>query len=385
MPNPRAVKEISIHALREEGDHRSLFRSAQKIDFYPRPPRGGRPTSSLPSWRGGNFYPRPPRGGRQAYKTDGWVGLAFLSTPSARRATWPAHRGRRQIPISIHALREEGDDHANRCVHPCTDFYPRPPRGGRPISLRCRPRASRFLSTPSARRATGPVHDHDRPSGISIHALREEGDLDNGVKADTATKFLSTPSARRATGTFTRTATAGSDFYPRPPRGGRPGAVQGRDLRPDISIHALREEGDSDALKGRSRCQHFYPRPPRGGRQVIAFSYAILQEFLSTPSARRATWKFTTADRAVSGISIHALREEGDSPCAIWCSGMDLFLSTPSARRATQHRQHDGHHQEHFYPRPPRGGRRAWCALLLPARMISIHALREEGDPAQAA
>ena len=123
---------ISIHALREEGDHRSLFRSAQKIDFYPRPPRGGRPTSSLPSWRGGNFYPRPPRGGRQAYKTDGWVGLAFLSTPSARRATWPAHRGRRQIPISIHALREEGD------VARCGDSV-----GNR-----------RFLSTPSARRAT---------------------------------------------------------------------------------------------------------------------------------------------------------------------------------------------------------------------------------------
>ena len=132
MPNPRAVKEISIHALREEGDHRSLFRSAQKIDFYPRPPRGGRPTSSLPSWRGGNFYPRPPRGGRQAYKTDGWVGLAFLSTPSARRATWPAHRGRRQIPISIHALREEGD---------VTD------------SARS-PMILSFLSTPSARRAT---------------------------------------------------------------------------------------------------------------------------------------------------------------------------------------------------------------------------------------
>ena len=65
MPNPRAVKEISIHALREEGDHRSLFRSAQKIDFYPRPPRGGRPYRS---W----YF-------------------------------------KRRIQISIHALREEGD------------------------------------------------------------------------------------------------------------------------------------------------------------------------------------------------------------------------------------------------------------------------------------
>ena len=178
MPNPRAVKEISIHALREEGDHRSLFRSAQKIDFYPRPPRGGRPTSSLPSWRGGNFYPRPPRGGRQAYKTDGWVGLAFLSTPSARRATWPAHRGRRQIPISIHALREEGD----RTAHGISNA------------------AYRFLSTPSARRATGADEGIRQAQAISIHALREEGDVTDSARSPMILSFLSTPSARRATG-----------------------------------------------------------------------------------------------------------------------------------------------------------------------------------------
>ena len=58
------------------------------------------------------------------------------------------------------------------------------------------------------------------------------------------------------------------------------------------------------------------------------------------------------------GISIHALREEGDlgiHPNVItnW-----LFLSTPSARRATQLNT----------------GKRA-------AIPISIHALREEGDP----
>ena len=56
-----------------------------------------------------------------------------------------------------------------------------------------------------------------------------------------------------------------------------------------ISIHALREEGDID-LHGAAR---------------------IVMEFLSTPSARRATiagkeWGFSLA------ISIHALREEGD-------------------------------------------------------------------------
>ena len=34
-----------------------------------------------------NFYPRPPRGGRLLNKADAVVGVGFLSTPSARRAT----------------------------------------------------------------------------------------------------------------------------------------------------------------------------------------------------------------------------------------------------------------------------------------------------------
>ena len=34
----------------------------------------------------------------------------------------------------------------------------------------------------------------------------------------------------------------------------------------------------------------------------------------------------------------------------------------------------------YFYPRPPRGGRRAECRAYYDRQMISIHALREEGD-----
>ena len=35
-----------------------------------------------------------------------------------------------------------------------------------------------------------------------------------------------------------------------------------------ISIHALREEGDeASAEQGRWRNSNFYPRPPRGGRR----------------------------------------------------------------------------------------------------------------------
>ena len=59
-----------------------------------------------------------------------------------------------------------------------------------------------------------------------------------------------------------------------------------------------------------------------------------------------------------------------------------LFLSTPSARRATSRFSLNPNGRQYFYPRPPRGGRRGFhsCAGLLFG--ISIHALREEGDPA---
>ena len=57
----------------------------------------------------------------------------------------------------------------------------------------------------------------------------------------------------------------------------------------DISIHALREEGDT-----------------RGSVAIIK-----AQKFQSTPSARRATVAVPGLVHAVV-ISIHALREEGD-------------------------------------------------------------------------
>ena len=58
--------------------------------------------------------------------------------------------------ISIHALREEGDCLCRfHAVKHCFDFYPRPPRGGRPCSKQM----------------------VDYAATISIHALREEGDF----------------------------------------------------------------------------------------------------------------------------------------------------------------------------------------------------------------
>ena len=57
------------------------------------------------------------------------------------------------------------------------------------------------------------------------------------------------------------------------------------------------------------------------------------------------------------------------------------FLSTPSARRATATVFASSAVKTYFYPRPPRGGRLDIFLVVGLAEVISIHALREEGDP----
>ena len=150
---------ISIHALREEGDGGvTQLSGAMRISIHALREEGD-----------------------LAFHKAGRSGSAFLSTPSARRATRVAIRGMESNLISIHALREEGDDAATLTlraqiisIHALreegdlgvaqglvirVDFYPRPPRGGRPVFRPC----------------------YAAAIPISIHALREEGDQRGGV------------------------------------------------------------------------------------------------------------------------------------------------------------------------------------------------------------
>ena len=60
---------------------------------------------------------------------------------------------------------------------------------------------------------------------------------------------------------------------------------------------------------------------------------------------------------------------------------LDGFLSTPSGWRATHRDNHRRVRPDHFYPRPPGGGRRFLGAFATQEEGISIHALRVEGDP----
>ena len=151
----------------------------------------------------------------------------------------------------------------------CTmsNFYPRPPRGGRPRPCGAADPGRRFLSTPSARRATG-------WSGIILLRVRNF--------------YPRPPRGGRLQRGWSRTTP--KYFYPRPPRGGRLKLKMSNTGLTIISIHALREEGDLPLSAGKAVPMYFYPRPPRGGRPFNKI---------------RKT--------KVTYISIHALREEGDA------------------------------------------------------------------------
>ena len=191
--------------------------------------------------------------------------------------------------------------------------------------------------------------------GISIHALCEEGDLDGRTISSSIT----------------------------------------------ISIHALCEEGDCAKARGLAIRSDFYPRPLRGGR-LHAYDHAPTTfEFLSTPSARRATRAIACCYR-LQEISIHALCEEGDIVRALLYRCINHFYPRPLRGGRRKSWRHWTSCSRNFYPRPLRGGRRLLIAPTRclcnfyprplrggrlaqvqrggPRRPISIHALCEEGD-----
>ena len=190
-----------------------------------------------------DFYPRPPRGGRQTPETCIlWIRL-FLPTPSARRATYRARGVAGYNWISTHALREEGDKILQYNASTGNLFLPTP-SARRATSLKfAASQSNQFLPTPSARRAT----PEGAPSGgfllfLPTPSARRATCV--SLACDYIIAFLPTPSARRATPESHPVHKGTKHFYPRPPRGGR------RTIR-----------------RSSGRPGYFYPRPPRGGRR----------------------------------------------------------------------------------------------------------------------
>ena len=384
MEAVRIIK-ISIHALREEGDgfsQASTCRSKSflstpsarratqvrrdqwrvQVYFYPRPPRGGRlfevilmeaghgisihalreegdpPGAPAAAWRA-YFYPRPPRGGRRGRVRHRPQGVAISIHALREEGDGRQHVHSDVLSISIHALREEGDSVGPSTSPSATYFYPRPPRGGR-LEMGCgKTLTANFYPRPPRGGRPPRNRCRRRVNRISIHALREEGDL---VLLGEQRVFTSISiHALREEG----------DHPPRRSSRCKP-----------ISIHALREEGDGSC--------------PAGCRLSVWISIHALREegdagslrdhgngflFLSTPSARRATL-FARHLSAGQHISIHALREEGDTAGLKSCSTMWKFLSTPSARRATTARRRSSTDWRLFLSTP--SARRATTRLL---------------------
>jgi len=103
--------------------------------------------------------------------------------------------------------------------------------------------------------------------------------------------FQSTPSGGKATQVRPRASPARLSFNPRLPGGRRHQRLQRRDLRPRVSIHAFRGEGDEYAET------RWHARPG----------------FQSTPSGGKATWCPQPNKYTLGSVSIHAFRGEGDS------------------------------------------------------------------------
>ncbi len=194
--------------------------------------------------------------------------LIFLSTPSVWRATQQA----------VH-------DTGNQC-----DFYPRPPCGGRPRRAEC--------SQPW--------------NGISIHALRVEGDHYDR-------------SGRRAA----------CDFYPRPPCGGR----------------------RRTATRSSCGLKLFLSTPSVWRATCIDLRNGKITQFLSTPSVWRATVANNLKQAATTEfLSTPSVWRATDSEPTVWRI-RKVFLSTPSVWRATAVCRAAGRDNPYFYPRPPCGGR----------------------------
>ena len=216
------IKLISIHALREEGDTLKPGRESA-VKAFLSTPSARRATRVLSGAMPELLFLSTPSARRATpYRMAVWYFFSFLSTPSARRATQSLWA---ETPIYI------------------------------------------FLSTPSARRAT--------VDGFRLIIYNKI--------------FLSTPSARRATYRRGRHGHPTHHFYPRPPRGGRPTVSSVLRCAWSISIHALREEGDLQAVEPLHELRGFLSTPSARRATIAALAAACTGVFLSTPSARRAT------------------------------------------------------------------------------------------------
>ena len=173
------------------------------------------------------------------------------------------------IRISIHALRVEGD-HTRRGSSRMSrqiSIHALRVEGDNRRPYRFLAWLRRFLSTPSGWRATGCRPLPDTGYSISIHALRVEGDksqiekitiryisihalrVEGDLRVDRPKledcRFLSTPSGWRATQVSQGRRVRKAEFLSTPSGWRATNEISVECASCDISIHALRVEGDT--------------------------------------------------------------------------------------------------------------------------------------------
>ena len=331
------------------------------LNFYPRPPCGGRLglivtvttplifLSTSPVWgtttaafsgccRWRHFYPRPPCGGRPGLRILPLLTLYFYPRPPCGgRPNLPQSRPRRAA-ISIHVPRV-GDDacHLRSLPRQPINFYPRPPCGGRRIQLNLHHRSPPHFyprppcgGRPSLRPAAG------GSLCISIHVPRVGDDASECSLCFSPKAFLSTSPVWGTTTDCAAARQSSAVFLSTSPVWGTTARV--------LRVCVFRQ---------------FLSTSPVWGTTSAVVARSIRSKlFLSTSPV----WG-TTISNAVSPvaiiISIHVPRV-GDDPllCLYYTYTLYFYPRPPCGGRPTS--SSAGVYQaNYFYPRPPCGGRRA--------------------------
>ena len=147
----RAVRSIlqgniSIHAPREGSDLSGPRPPLPSAHFYPRSPRGERPGRYGRNQVDVRIFlsTLPARGATVCFLLLLFCFMKFLSTLPARGATPKPRKRPGQRRISIHAPREGSDAISSSTASQFFNFYPRSPRGERPLTTCRRPAGSNF-------------------------------------------------------------------------------------------------------------------------------------------------------------------------------------------------------------------------------------------------
>ena len=282
-----------------------------------------------------DFYPRPPCGGRLVGAVTSAVVNRFLSTSPLRGTTIPHTLAKGDVWISIHVPLAGDDGCLTVEMWPRFYFYPRPPCGGRRGADRAVAAGRRnFYPRPpcggrhiSVRRSnTVLLHFYPRPpcGGRQIAGVNN-----GGFKI-----FLSTSPLR---GTTYR-------------------AYMDRKLV-FISIHVpLAGDDAAGAVTSAEVSKFLSTSPLRGTTPYIPLSKCQACRFLST-SPLRGTTPPTRQQAGRKHISIHVPLAGDDLPRATIPAATQSFLSTSPLRGTTPANGIRLSRLSHFYPRPPCGGR----------------------------